>query len=58
MNYRFFRLNGSGVVDSVQVLPMADDAAAITHAEGLGNGAIVEVWTNDRKIASIAPTRR
>ena len=58
MDYRFFRLNSGGVVDTAQILPLNNDAAAMLHARAFGNGSAVEVWVRDRKIATIPPAAR
>lgn len=57
-DYRFFRLNAGGVVDTAQVLRLADDDAALAHARAFGNGEAVEVWVRDRKIATVPPKPR
>lgn len=55
MDYRFFRLNVGGVVDTAQVLRLPNDEAAIVHAKGFGNGCAVEVWVGARRLALLPP---
>ena len=58
IDYRFFKLNLGGVVDTAEVLRLPDDEAAVTHARLIGNGCAVEVWAGRRKLALIPPTAR
>lgn len=58
MDYRFFRLNTGGVVDTAQIIRLNSDDAAMIHARAFGNGNAVEVWVRDRKIATIPPSAR
>ena len=55
--YRFFRIGDGGMVDSGQRLRMTDDEAAVTHARGLDDGRLVEVWAGTRRIARLPPRR-
>lgn len=55
MDYRFFRLNSGGVVDTAQVLRLRSDDDALLHARVFGNGNSVEVWLQNRKIATVPP---
>lgn len=57
-DYRFFRLNDGGVVDTALVLRLPGDDAALVHARGFGNGKAVEVWVRDNKIATLPPEAR
>lgn len=56
--YRFFKLNFSGVVDSAERLRLPDDDAAVGHARSFGNGSAVEVWAGTRKLAVVPPLVR
>ena len=58
VEYRFFRLNAAGLVDSAERLRLANEAAALDHARGFGDGDAVEVWQGGKRIASVPPTRR
>lgn len=56
--YRFFKLNFSGVVDTADRLRLPDDEAAVVHARVFGNGSTVEVWAGARKLAVVPPSVR
>ena len=58
MEYKFFRMNMGGVVDTAQTVRLADDTAAVSHAQGFGGGLAVEIWRRDRKIATVPPAPR
>ena len=58
MDYRFFRVNAGGLVDTAQIIRLGSDDAAFHHARAFGNGRAVEVWVRDRKIATIPPSLR
>lgn len=55
IDYRFFKLNAGGVVDTAQVLRLPDDEAAVVHARGFSNGSAVEVWVGARRLALLPP---
>ncbi len=57
-DYRFFKLNVGGVVDTAEVLRLPNDEAAVTHAHGIANGFAVEVWSGQRKLALVPPAPR
>lgn len=57
IDYRFFKLNAGGVVDTALVLRLPDDEAAFTHARGFGNGSAVEVWVGARRLALLPPAQ-
>ena len=55
--YKIFRLNDSGVVDSANRLPFADDGAATAHARSLSHPGRVEVWAGQRRVCILPSTR-
>ncbi|QYE36267.1 MULTISPECIES: hypothetical protein [Sphingosinicellaceae] len=55
LDYRFFKLNAGGVVDTAQVLRLPSDEAAVVHARGFGNGSAVEVWVGARRLVLLPP---
>lgn len=58
MDYRFFKLNAGGVVDTAQIVRLPNDDAAVVHARGFGNGAAVEIWVGSRRLALLPPDAR
>jgi len=55
--YRFFRLNAGGMIDSGVRERLPDDAAALAHAQALADARGVEVWMGSRRIAKVPPRR-
>lgn len=55
--YRLFRINAGGMVDTAVVLRFADDASALDHAQDFGDGRLVEVWRGGRRIGNVPPRR-
>ncbi len=53
--YKFFRLNLSGVVDTAKVLKFSDDETAIGHARDFYHPGQVEVWAGKRRIGIVPP---
>ena len=51
--YRLYRLNVTGIVDTAESALFADDGAALAHARVFGNGQTVEVWQGSREVAVI-----
>lgn len=58
MDYRFFKLNIGGVIDTAQTLRLPDDDAAVSHARNFGKGCAVEIWVGSRKLAVVPPEAR
>jgi len=58
MDYRFFKMNAGGAVDTAQVMRLASDDLAMSHARSFGKGTAVEIWVGARKIAIVPPAAR
>ena len=58
IEYRFFRLNAAGIVDSAERLRLPNDEAAIEHARALRDEARIEIWAGSRKVGVTPPARR
>ena len=54
--YRFFRMNGWGVVDTGGYARFTDDASALGHAREMGHAGKVEVWAGPRRVGVVLPT--
>ena len=57
VEYRIFRVNAAGMIDSGQRLRLIDDGAAIAHARGMNEQRLVEVWSGNRRVGVVPPTR-
>lgn len=55
MEYRLLKMKVGGDTGPVLVVSHTDDAAAIAHARAFGRGRAVEVWSSERRIATILP---
>lgn len=57
VEYRFFRINPGGMIDSGTRERLPDDEAAIARARALSDNRSIEVWAGDRRIAKLPPQR-
>ncbi len=55
--YKFFRLNAAGLIDAAERCRLASDDDALDFARGFSDGAIVEAWRGDLRIAKLPPQR-
>ena len=55
--YRFFRMNPGGMVDTGTRERLADDEAAIARARLFVDVRGVEVWSGSRRIVKLPPQR-
>ncbi len=53
--YRIYRLNAFGVVDTARSFGFPDDEAAAAHARGLFHPGKIEVWSGKTRICVIPP---
>ena len=56
IEYRFFRINAGGMVDSGVRIRLADDEAAAAHARTLSDDRVVEVWAGQRRVLKLPPS--
>jgi hypothetical protein len=52
--YRFFKLNASGMIDTAAVLRLADDFSALSHARDLHEPQPVEIWRGRHQVGITA----
>ena len=57
VEYRFFRLNAAGLIDAADRCRLVDDDEALAFAREFSDGAIVEAWRGDLRIAKLPPQR-
>lgn len=57
MNYLFYLMNASGLIDTAKTYRHADDSMALTFAQGLAAETMVEVWQRDRRVGMVPPRR-
>ena len=57
IEYRFFKINAAGLIDSGQRLRLIDDDAAMAHARALTEPRLVEVWSGKRRVGIVPPAR-
>jgi len=55
VEYRIFRFNRAGVIDGVDRVKLAEDAAAIAHGRSIAGGDRVEIWAGERRVAVLPP---
>ena len=56
--YRLYFFDGfSGHIDHFREFEAADDAAAITIAEGWSDGRVMELWNRERRLRRWGPVR-
>lgn len=55
--YRFFKVNPGGMIDSGTRERLPDDEAAIARGRLLVDSSGVEVWAGGRRIAKLPPQR-
>ena len=55
--YRFFKVNPGGMIDSGTRERLPDDDAAIARARALADSRGIEVWAGSRRIAKLPPQR-
>ena len=55
MEYRFFRHNAAGIVDSAERIRFDDDEAAVAYGRALRHDSLVEIWAGPRRVALVPP---
>ena len=55
--YRFFRLNTSGIIDAAERVRFEADGEALDFARDFSKGGAVEVWRGDQRLAKMPPQR-
>lgn len=53
IDYRLYRCDSSGKIQSAEWLAASDDAAAVAQAHALATGTIVELWERQRFVARL-----
>lgn len=56
MEYRFFRHNAAGIVDTAESVRLDDDDAALAYGMALRHAALVEVWAGSRRVGLVPPS--
>ncbi|GEM_PF-1402887 len=57
MNYLFYLMNTSGLIDSARTYRHTNDDVALAFAQGLAAATMVEVWQGDRRVGLVPPQR-
>ncbi len=57
VEYRFFRMNPAGLIDAAERARFADDEDALAFARTFSDGASVEAWRGNLRIAKLPPQR-
>lgn len=53
--YSFLTMNGSGVIDTVKLVKLPDEDAALRHARAMACARSIEIWASKRKVAIVPP---
>jgi len=55
--FKFFKLNAAGLVDSASYIRLPDEDAALAHAKDQAEDGCIEVWSGARRVAVVPPRR-
>ena len=56
-NYRYYRLDGAGMIDAAEWFEAEGDADAIAQVVARHEGTQTEIWQGKRLVASVSPKR-
>ena len=57
-SYRFYWLDANGRIATASNFEFPNDNAALSHANSIRDGAVIEIWQGSRKLPGQSPPER